>query len=188
MTRARTTLIISAAGKAAISPFVHEAGVERVGEGADVVALPYPVGRTGGFWRCLWRWPLAGRVQHAQHGQSAAIVIDAMDHGVVGAHHDFTGLQREDGPAASRTEGAGGDAAGATTGGRGRGGGGDKRGAGPRSPKSLAGLLVALVRLVRGIAGTCFQRQKGVVSENGKKSKPSRWQWSEGSGHDRAGL
>ncbi|MCW5284919.1 ATP-dependent helicase [Verminephrobacter eiseniae] len=40
MTRARTTLIISAAGKAAISPFVHEAGVERIGEGADVVALP----------------------------------------------------------------------------------------------------------------------------------------------------
>src|SRR6218665_3660317 len=157
MTRARTTLIISAAGKAAISPFVHEAGVERVGEGADVVALPYPVGRTGGFWRCLWRWPLAGRVQHAQHGQSAAIVIDAMDHGVVGAHHDFTGLQREDGPTASRTEGAGGDAAGATAG-----------RAWTRSPKSLAGLLVALVRLVRGIARTCFQRQKGVVSENGK--------------------
>src|SRR6218665_40971 len=44
-----------------------------------------------------------------------------MDPGVVGAHHDFTGLQREDGPAASRTEGAGGDAAGATTGGRGQG-------------------------------------------------------------------
>src|SRR6218665_1699519 len=101
--------------------------------------------------------PPAGRVQHAQYGQSAAIVIDAIDHDVVGAHHDFTGLQREDGPAASRTEGAGGDAAGATTG-----------GAGPRSPKSLAGLLVALVRLVTGIAGTCFQRQKGVVSENGK--------------------
>src|SRR6218665_852654 len=40
MTRARTTLIISAARKAAISPFVHEAGVERIGEGADVVALP----------------------------------------------------------------------------------------------------------------------------------------------------
>src|SRR6218665_1944105 len=121
MTRARTTLIISAAGKAAISPFVHEAGVERVGEGADVVALPYPVGRTGGFWRCLWRWPLAGRVQHAQHGQSAAIVIDGVDHGVVGGHPDFPGLLREDGPAASRTEGAGGDAAGATTGGRGQG-------------------------------------------------------------------
>ena len=81
--------------------------------------------------------PPAGRVQHAQYGQSAAIVIDAMDHGAVGAHHDFTGLQREDGSAASRAEGAGNDAAGATVG-----------EAGPRSPKSLAALLGVLVRLI----------------------------------------
>src|SRR6218665_1749595 len=35
--------------------------------------------------------PPAGRVQNAQYGQSAAIVIAAIDHDVVGAHHDFTG-------------------------------------------------------------------------------------------------